>query len=47
MTRVVIIKVQFFLNIIQINTQFLKTFDQRQIRVRDNDIINVNELSFR
>jgi hypothetical protein len=47
MTRVVIIKIQFFLNVIQINTQFLKTFDQRQIRIRDNDIINVNELSFR
>jgi hypothetical protein len=46
-TRVVIIRIQFFLNVIQINTQFLKTFDQRQIRVRDNDIINMNELSFR
>ncbi len=47
MTRVVIIRVQFFLNVIQISAQFLKTFDQRQIRVRDNDIVNVNELSFR
>jgi hypothetical protein len=47
MIRVVIIRIQFFLNVIQISTQFLKTFDQRQIRVRGNDIVNVNELSFR
>jgi hypothetical protein len=47
MIRVVIIRIQFFLNVIQISAQFLKTFDQRQIRIRGNDIVNVNELSFR
>ncbi len=47
MTRVVIIRISFFLNVIQLSTQFLKTFDQRQIRIRDNDVVNVNELLFR
>ncbi len=47
MTRIVIIRIQFFLNVIQLNTQFLKTFDQQQIRIRDNDVVDVNELSFR
>jgi hypothetical protein len=46
-TRIVIIRIQFFLNVIQLNTQFLKTFDQQQIRIRDNDVVDVNELSFR
>jgi hypothetical protein len=46
-TRVVIIRISFFLNVIQLSTQFLKTFDQRQIRIRDNDVVNVNELLFR